>query len=90
MVVTCPDGPTTRWWCGPSPIARAGGRRPRDGAPSTTVHRGRHRRHRHSRRYERELGDLVDRYRLLTEVSPDAVFVHQDGRLVYGNRAASG
>ncbi len=38
--------------------------------------------------FERELGDLVDRYRLLTEVSPDAVVVHQNGRLVYGNRAA--
>jgi diguanylate cyclase (GGDEF)-like protein/PAS domain S-box-containing protein len=38
-------------------------------------------------RYERELGELVDRYRLLTEVSPDVVFVHQDGRYVYGNRA---
>jgi diguanylate cyclase (GGDEF)-like protein/PAS domain S-box-containing protein len=39
-------------------------------------------------RFERELGDLVDRYRLLTEVSPDVVVVHQNGRLVYGNRAA--
>ena len=38
-------------------------------------------------RYERELGELVDRYRLLTEVSPDVVFVHQNGRYVYGNRA---
>ena len=38
--------------------------------------------------FERELGDLVDRYRLLTEVSPDAVVVHQNGQLVYGNRAA--
>ncbi len=32
---------------------------------------------------------MVDRYRLLTEVSPDVVFVHQNGRLVYGNRAAA-
>jgi diguanylate cyclase (GGDEF)-like protein/PAS domain S-box-containing protein len=39
--------------------------------------------------FERELGEMVDRYRLLTEVSPDAVFVHQDGRLVYWNRASS-
>ena len=38
-------------------------------------------------RFERELGELVDRYRLLTEVSPDVVIVHQDGLLVYGNRA---
>jgi len=41
-----------------------------------------------TQRFERELGDLVDRYRLLSEVSPDVVVVHQDGRLVYGNRAA--
>jgi diguanylate cyclase (GGDEF)-like protein/PAS domain S-box-containing protein len=40
-------------------------------------------------RFERELGELVDRYRLLTEVSPDVVFVHQNGLLVYGNRAAA-
>ena len=39
--------------------------------------------------YERELGEMVDRYRLLTEVSPDVVFVHQDGRLVYWNRAGA-
>ncbi len=37
--------------------------------------------------FERELGELVDRYRLLTEVSPDVVLVHQNGLLVYGNRA---
>ncbi len=40
-----------------------------------------------TQRFERELADLVDRYRLLSEVSPDAVVVHQNGRLVYGNRA---
>jgi diguanylate cyclase (GGDEF)-like protein/PAS domain S-box-containing protein len=39
-------------------------------------------------RFESELGSLVDRYRLLTEVSPDIVIVHQNGLLVYGNRAA--
>ncbi len=38
--------------------------------------------------FEQELGSLVDRYRLLTEVSPDLVIVHQNGLLVYGNRAA--
>ena len=38
--------------------------------------------------FEQELGSLVDRYRLLTEVSPDLVVVHQNGLLVYGNRAA--
>ncbi len=40
-----------------------------------------------TQRFERELADLVNRYRLLSEVSPDAVVVHQNGRLVYGNRA---
>ncbi len=39
--------------------------------------------------FERELGELVDRYRLLTEVSPDTVFVHQNGRVVYANRVAT-
>ena len=39
--------------------------------------------------FERELSELVSRYRLLTEVSPDVVAVHQNGRLVYGNRAAA-
>jgi len=39
--------------------------------------------------FERELGELVNRYRLLSEVSPDVVAVHQNGRLVYGNRAAA-
>ena len=38
-------------------------------------------------KFESELSELVDRYRLLTEVSPDVVIVHQDGLLVYGNRA---
>ncbi len=33
--------------------------------------------------------EMVDRYRLLTELSPDVVFVHQDGQMVYGNRAAA-
>ena len=41
------------------------------------------------RRFEKELSEMVDRYRLLTEVSPDVVFVHQNGLLVYGNRAAA-
>jgi diguanylate cyclase (GGDEF)-like protein/PAS domain S-box-containing protein len=40
-------------------------------------------------KFERELGELVSRYRLLSEVSPDVVAVHQNGRLVYGNRAAA-
>ena len=33
--------------------------------------------------------EMLDRYRLLTELSPDAVVVHQDGKMVYGNRASA-
>jgi diguanylate cyclase (GGDEF)-like protein/PAS domain S-box-containing protein len=39
-------------------------------------------------RFELALESLVDRYRLLSEGSPDAVIVHQNGCLVYGNQAA--
>jgi diguanylate cyclase (GGDEF)-like protein/PAS domain S-box-containing protein len=38
--------------------------------------------------FANELGGLVDRYRLLSDISPDAVIVHLDGTLVYGNKAA--
>jgi diguanylate cyclase (GGDEF)-like protein/PAS domain S-box-containing protein len=37
----------------------------------------------------RELADLADRYRLLIELSPDAIAVHQDGVVTYANPAAS-
>jgi diguanylate cyclase (GGDEF)-like protein/PAS domain S-box-containing protein len=41
------------------------------------------------RRVERQqLSDLTDRYRLLIELSPDAIVVHEAGRLVYANPAA--
>jgi diguanylate cyclase (GGDEF)-like protein/PAS domain S-box-containing protein len=33
------------------------------------------------------IDDLVDRYRLLAELSPDGLIVHQDGLLVYANPA---
>jgi diguanylate cyclase (GGDEF)-like protein/PAS domain S-box-containing protein len=33
----------------------------------------------------RELADLADRYRLLVDLSPDLIGVHQDGVLVYAN-----
>ncbi|NKQ55357.1 EAL domain-containing protein [Amycolatopsis sp. K13G38] len=35
-----------------------------------------------------ELADLADRYRLLIELSPDAIAVHQDGLVTYANPAA--
>ena len=34
---------------------------------------------------EKNLGDLIDRYRLLVEISPDAIVVHQDGIIRYLN-----
>jgi diguanylate cyclase (GGDEF)-like protein/PAS domain S-box-containing protein len=34
------------------------------------------------------LTDLVDRYRLLVELSPDGLVVHQDGRITYANPSA--
>ncbi|MFC4002705.1 EAL domain-containing protein [Prauserella oleivorans] len=37
---------------------------------------------------EQQLADLADRYRLLVELSPDAICVHESGRLVYVNPAA--
>lgn len=37
----------------------------------------------------RELDDLADRYRLLVELSPEGICVHQDGKLVYINPAAA-
>jgi PAS domain S-box-containing protein len=36
----------------------------------------------------RELAESENRYRLLTELSPDAIMIHQAGRLVYANPAA--
>jgi len=38
--------------------------------------------------YHQALDDLVDRYRLLVELSPDGIVVHHQGRIVYANPAA--
>jgi diguanylate cyclase (GGDEF)-like protein/PAS domain S-box-containing protein len=38
--------------------------------------------------YYQELDDLVDRYRLLVELSPDGIVVHHQGIVVYANPAA--
>jgi len=88
MVVTCPDGTDHLVVVRASPLAIP------DEEPGVRAGRIQHfytgvvidvtAQH----KFERELGDLVERYRLLTEVSPDVVCVHQNGRLVYGNRAA--
>ncbi|SES07526.1 PAS domain S-box-containing protein/diguanylate cyclase (GGDEF) domain-containing protein [Lentzea xinjiangensis] len=37
---------------------------------------------------QQELADLADRYRLLVELSPEAIVVHEGGRIVYANPAA--
>ncbi|MCP2241836.1 PAS domain S-box-containing protein/diguanylate cyclase (GGDEF) domain-containing protein [Lentzea aerocolonigenes] len=37
---------------------------------------------------QQELADLADRYRLLVDLSPDAIVVHEAGKLVYANPAA--
>ena len=38
--------------------------------------------------YAKELDELVDRYRLLVDLSPDGIVVHQAGLIVYSNAAA--
>lgn len=40
------------------------------------------------RQAELELADLIDRYRLLVELSPDAIVVHEAGIVRYANSAA--
>jgi diguanylate cyclase (GGDEF)-like protein/PAS domain S-box-containing protein len=40
------------------------------------------------RRQQQALTDLADRYRLLVELAPEAIVVHQDDRIVYANPAA--
>src|SRR5664280_2928292 len=88
MVVTCPDGTDHLVVVRASPLAVPSGR------PGDTTGRMQHFYTgvvidvTAQQKFEGELGDLVERYRLLTEVSPDVVCVHQNGRLVYGNRAA--
>jgi diguanylate cyclase (GGDEF)-like protein/PAS domain S-box-containing protein len=37
---------------------------------------------------DRTPSELLDRYRLLVELSPDAIVVHRDGEIVFANRAA--
>ncbi|SDG61187.1 PAS domain S-box-containing protein/diguanylate cyclase (GGDEF) domain-containing protein [Lentzea fradiae] len=37
---------------------------------------------------QQELADLADRYRLLVELAPEAIVVHEAGRIVYANPAA--
>jgi PAS domain-containing protein len=40
------------------------------------------------KRSERELQESEDRYRTLVEISPDAVFLHEEGKIIYANSAA--
>ena len=86
MVVHCPDGVAHNVVVRASPMTTSGDApkdRPRSFYAGVVVDVTA------QQRYEKELGEMVDRYRLLTEVSPDVVFVHQNGKLVYGNRAAA-
>jgi diguanylate cyclase (GGDEF)-like protein/PAS domain S-box-containing protein len=79
--VTCPDGTTRVVVIRASPLPDL------DDPASVTLYGGVVIDVTAQQKFESELSDLVDRYRLLTEVSPDVVIVHQDGLLVYGNRA---
>jgi PAS domain S-box-containing protein len=40
------------------------------------------------RKAEKEIAESEDRYRNLVEISPDAVFLHRDGTIIYVNPAA--
>ncbi|MHB8164551.1 MAG: PAS domain S-box protein [Methanoregula sp.] len=40
------------------------------------------------RRKEHELRESEERFRKLVEISPDAVFLHRDGKIIYANPAA--
>ncbi len=37
---------------------------------------------------DKDLQESEDRYRKLVEISPDAVFIHQEGKIIYANPAA--
>ncbi|MGO8872194.1 MAG: EAL domain-containing protein [Acidimicrobiales bacterium] len=89
MIVRCPDGVDHSVVVRASPMITPG--EPSDGGPNPAkpFYTGVVVDVTAQQEFRRELGEMVDRYRLLTEVSPDVVFVHQNGRLVYGNRAAA-
>ena len=90
LVVNCPDRSDHQVVVRAAPIEEPGAVDPEGrGTPSRTLYSGVVIDVTAKETYERELGEMVDRYRLLTEVSPDAVFVHQEGRLVYWNRAGT-
>jgi diguanylate cyclase (GGDEF)-like protein/PAS domain S-box-containing protein len=73
-----PDG-ASRWLQFRARVAARNGRRSLVGVVTNVT----------NRRTERQaLTDLTDRYRLLVELSPDAIVVHEGGRLVYANPAA--
>ncbi|MGH9081534.1 MAG: EAL domain-containing protein [Acidimicrobiales bacterium] len=89
MNVSCPDGTVRRVVVRASPMSAPIGDPDGDNHHGDTFYVGLAIDITPQERFEQELGEMVDRYRLLTEVSPDIVFVHQDGKLVYGNRAAA-
>ena len=74
----CQDG-TTRWLQVRARVAGQDGHRRLVGVVTNVT----------GRRTERQaLSDLTDRYRLLVDLSPDGIVVHEAGRLVYANAAA--
>jgi diguanylate cyclase (GGDEF)-like protein/PAS domain S-box-containing protein len=87
MQVRCPDGTSHSMVVRGSPMPGLVAPSDRSGPQPTAYYMGVVVDITPQERFEQELGELVDRYRLLTEVSPDLVLVHQNGRLVYGNRA---
>ncbi len=42
-----------------------------------------------SRRQQRALAESEERYRLLVEMSPDGIFLHEGGRILFANRRAA-
>jgi diguanylate cyclase (GGDEF)-like protein/PAS domain S-box-containing protein len=87
MTVSCPDGIDHQVVVRASPMDPASDPCDRPADPTQNYYTGVVVDVTAQQKFERELGDLIDRYRLLTEVSPDVVVVHQNGKLVYGNRA---
>lgn len=41
----------------------------------------------HHKKADKDLQESEDRYRKLVEISPDAVFIHQEGKIIYANPA---
>jgi diguanylate cyclase (GGDEF)-like protein/PAS domain S-box-containing protein len=87
-VVVSPDGVTHKLIVRASPSSTGGRLVGGKGGPGRSVYLGAVVDLTEHVYVERELHDVVDRFRLLTDLSPDAIVVHRNGTLVYGNAAA--